>query len=286
MPFKYEDLFGRRSEETRFSYTDTQMMLYNLSIGMGRDPLDDKELPFVFEKPALRVVPTAAAILGGGGASILGGIDINWSKVLHGEQRLQCHRPLPPKADLIGVTRISEIVDKGADKGAIITLAMDVRLASGEALYTMENVMFARGDGGCGGGVSTSASTPHQLPDRAPDLTHVSEIRPDQALLYRLNGDRNPLHAEPAFAAKAGFSKPILHGLCSYGVACRSVLVSVCDYDPAKIKSFDVRFTSPVYPGETLHTDIWVDGGVVSFRSRVPARDITALNNGRCNIGV
>lgn len=283
MSFKYEDLIDRRSDDTPFSYTDTQMMLYNLSIGMGRDPLDENELPFVFEKPALRVVPTAAAILGGGGSNILAGVDMNWSKLLHGEQRLTCHRPLPPAADLIGNTRISEIVDKGADKGAIVTLAMDVRLASGEPLYTMENVIFARGDGGCGG-PSKSASTPHQLPERAPDLVHISEIRPDQALLYRLNGDRNPLHAEPSFAKKAGFPAPILHGLASYGIACRAVMVSVCDFDPARIKRFDVRFTSPVYPGETMHTDIWVDGGTVSFRCRIPARDVIALNNGRCDI--
>lgn len=283
MPFKYDDLIARRADDVRFSYTDTQMLLYNLSVGMGRDPLDDKELPFVFEKPALRVVPTAAAILGGGGANILAGVDFNWAKILHGEQRLTCHRPLPAAADVIGTTWISQIVDKGADKGAIVTLAMEVRLASGEPLYTMENVIFARGDGGCGG-PTKSTSTPHPVPERAPDLVHVSEIRPDQALLYRLNGDRNPLHAEPAFAKKAGFPAPILHGLASYGIACRSVLVSVCNYDPARIKSFDVRFTSPVYPGETLHTDIWVDGNVVSFRSRVPARDVIALNNGRCEI--
>ncbi len=285
MPFKYEDVIDRRFDDVSFNYTDTQMMLYNLSIGMGRDALDEKELPFVFERPSLLVVPTAAAVLGGGGAKILAGVDIDWPKILHGEQRLQCHRPLPPAADLIGSTRIAEIVDKGPDKGAIISLQMDVRLASGEPLYTMENVIFARGDGGCGG-PSKSAATPHQLPEREPDLIHVSEIRADQALLYRLNGDRNPLHAEPAFAKKAGFSKPILHGLCSYGVACRAVLASVCDYNPARIKSFDVRFTSPVYPGETIHTDIWVDGGVVSFRSRVEARNIIALNNGRCDISV
>ena len=285
MPFKYDDLIARRFDDVRFSYSDNQTMLYNLSVGMGRDPLDEKELPFVFELPALRVVPTAAAVLGGGAANILAGIDFDWNKILHGEQRLTCHRPLPAAAEVIGTTWFSEIVDKGADKGAIVTLAMDVRLASGEPLYTMKNVIFARGDGGCGG-PTKSAFTPHQLPDRAPDIIHVSEIRPDQALLYRLNGDRNPLHADPAFAKKAGFPAPILHGLASYGIACRAVLASVCDYNPATIKSFDVRFTSPVYPGETLHTDIWVDGGVVSFRARVAARDVIALNNGRCEISV
>jgi len=283
MPIDYEDLISRRTEDNRFSYADTRMLLYNLSVGMGRDPLDERELPFVFEIPSLRVVPTAASVLGGGGGRLLDGVDINWPLVLHGEQRLQAHRPLPPAADLVGTTRVSEVVDKGADKGAIITLEMDVRLATGEPLYTMENVMFARGNGGFGG-PSRSASVPHRVPEREPDLVHVSDTRADQALLYRLNGDRNPLHAEPGFARKAGFQAPILHGLCTYGVACRAVLASVCDYDPARIKCFNVRFTSPVFPGETIHTDIWRDSDQVSFRCRVEARDAIVLNNGRCDL--
>ncbi len=283
MSFTYDELISRRADDIRFSYTDTQMLLYNLSVGMGRDPGSEQELPFIYETPGLRVVPTAAAVLGGGGANILGSVSIDWTKLLHGEQRLQCHRPLPPKADLIGSSRISEIVDKGADKGAIITLEMDVRLAGGDPLYTMENVIFARGDGGCGG-PQKSTEVPHRIPDRKPDLVHVSETRRDQALLYRLNGDRNPLHVDPTFARKAGFQSPILHGLCSYGIACRAVMASVCEYDPGRIRSFDVRFTSPVYPGETIHTDIWVDGNLVSFRCRAPERDIVLINNGRCEI--
>ncbi|MFV8817904.1 MaoC/PaaZ C-terminal domain-containing protein [Haliea sp. E17] len=283
MPFTYDEIIAKRADDVPFSYTDTQMLLYNLSVGMGRDPYDEQELPFVFEKPALQVLPSAAAVLGGGGASILSSVDIDWNKLLHGEQRLQMHRTIPASAELLGTTRISEVVDKGAAKGAIVTLEMDVRLASGEPLYTMENVIFMRGNGGCGG-PDKSAKTPHTLPERAPDLVHVSETRPDQALLYRLNGDRNPLHAQPAFAERAGFPRPILHGLCSYGIACRAVLASVCAYDPARIRSFDVRFTSPVYPGETIHTDIWVDGDTVSFRCRVEERDIVLINNGRCEL--
>ncbi len=283
MPFTYDEVISRRADDVPFSYTDTQMLLYNLSVGMGRDPYDENELPYVFEQPALKVVPTAAAVLGGGGANLLQGIDIDWNKVLHGEQRLKLHRAIPPAAELLGNSRIAEVVDKGPEKGAILTLQMDVRLADGEPLYTMENVIFMRGNGGCGG-PAKSAATPHVVPEREPDLVHVSETRPDQALLYRLNGDRNPLHAEPAFAARAGFPKPILHGLCSYGIACRAVLASVCDYDPARLRSFDVRFTSPVFPGETIHTDIWVDGNIVSFRCRVAQRDIVLINNGRCEI--
>jgi acyl dehydratase len=285
MPIDYDDLIARRTPERRFSYTDTQVMLYNLSVGMGRDPLDEKELPYVFELPALKAVPTAVTVLGGGGGDggLLAGVDINYFKVLHGEQRITLHRPLPPSAEVVGSSRISEITDKGADKGATIGMMSEVRLASGEPLYTSESVIFARGDGGFGG-PSKSAAVLHEIPARKPDIVHVTETRRDQALLYRLNGDRNPLHAQPEFARRGGFLAPILHGLCSYGIACRAVLASVCDYDPARMKSFDVRFTSPVFPGETISTDIWVDGEVVSFRSRVEARGITSLNNGRCLI--
>jgi acyl dehydratase len=260
------------------------VLLYNLSVGMGRDPLDERELSFVFEQPSLRPVPTAATVLGMGRSSILADVELDWNKVLHGEQRLTVHRPLPPSAQAIGSTRITEVTDKGAEKGATVTVTSDVRLSSGEPLYTTVNVIFARGDGGFGG-PSKSMFTPHAVPDREPDLVHVSETRRDQALLYRLNGDRNPLHALPAFAKRAGYPAPVLHGLCSYGVACRAVLATVCDYDPARIKSFDVRLTSPVFPGENIHTDIWVDGEVISFRSRVETRGIIALNNGRCVIG-
>jgi acyl dehydratase len=283
MPIDYDHLISLRSDEWTFNYTDTQMLLYNLSVGMGRDPYNEMEFPFVFEQPTLRVVPTAATVLGSGSASLLAKVDINWPLVLHGEQRLIVHRVLPPSADLIGTTRISEVTDKGADKGVLITVTTDVRLGTGEPLYTMDNVLFARGNGGVRG-PTRSKTTPHAMPQRKPDLVHVTETRRDQALLYRLNGDRNPLHAVPEFARRAGFPAPILHGLCSYGIACRALLASVCDYDPARIKGFDVRFTSPVFPGETIHTDIWVDREIVSFRSRVQARDVTSLNNGRCVI--
>lgn len=283
MPLDHDKLIGRQGAEERFGYTDTQLLLYNLSIGMGRDPLDPAELPFVFERPALRGVPTFAAVLnGGGGSGLFDGVELDWNKVLHGEQWLTAYRPFPPAAELISTARITELVDKG-EKGAIIRVTRDTKLASGEPLCTTENVIFARADGGFGG-PTTSRFTPHVMPERAPDVVHVSETRADQALLYRLNGDRNPLHAEPSFAERAGFPAPILHGLCSYGIACRAVLAEMCGYDPARMQSFDVRFTAPVFPGETIHTDIWRDGDIVSFRCRVEARGITLLNNGRCQI--
>jgi acyl dehydratase len=283
MPFDYEALMERRLDGLSFGYSDREALLYNLSIGMGRDPYAEAERPFVFEHPELHVVPTFASVLGGGGAQLLDGMDIDWARVVHGEQRLTLHRPLPSAAKLMGATRIAELIDKGAGKGALITVATEVSLASGEPLFTAESVLFARGNGGFGG-PTQSASAPQMLPDRSPDIVHVSETRRDQALLYRLNGDRNPLHADPDFARRVGFPEPILHGLCSYGIACRAVLASVCAYDPARIGQFGVRFSAPVYPGDAIRTDIWVDGDVVSFRCRVEERGVTVLDNGSCRL--
>lgn len=281
MPIVYDEFLARRVEDHRTSYDDTRTLLYNLSVGMGRDPLDEAEFPFIFEQPDFRVVPTAASILGGAGSGVLRPGDLDMTMIVHGEQRLVLHRPLPAAADLVVTSYFSELVDKGKEKGALVTVTNEVRLASGEPLYEADMTMFARGDGGFGG-PRQSRHAPHQLPEREPDMVHVTQIRPDQAALYRLNGDRNPLHIEPGFAKRAGFPRPILHGLCSYGLACRAILASVCDYDPARIAQFDVRFSSPVYPGEMLQTEIWIDGEVISYRCRVADREVIVLNNGRC----
>jgi len=281
MSLDYDDLMSRRNDGWTSSYTDNDLLLYNLSVGMGRDPLDEQELRYIFEVPELRGVPSAGIVIGSGGGSLYDNAGINWTGVVHGEQRLTMHRPLPPAADLTGSSWISEVVDKGAEKGALIAVTTETRLAGGEPLYTTESVIFARRNGGFGG-PRDQAKAPHRLPEREPDLVHTTETRLDQAALYRLTGDRTHLHIDPGFASRAGFPRPILHGLCSYGIACRALLASVCDYDPAKIRQFDVRFSAPVFPGETIHTDIWVDGATVSFRCRVAERDLVVLTNGLC----
>ena len=279
---KYEDALTQKLTGVKASYSDTETMLYAYSIGMGRDPLDKTELPFVFElgEEPLRTVPTMAAVLGRG--NITAGLKLDYTLVLHGEQRLTVHRPLPPKANLVSDSRVVEVLDKGAGKGALVYTETVLRIeGESEPLMTLGGTIFARGDGGFGG---PSGPTPpvHPIPEREPDHRHVIETRPDQALIYRLNGDRNPLHADPELAKRAGFPVPILHGLCSYAIACRAVLASVCGNDPTKIASFDVRFTSPVYPGETIETEIWIDGDVVSFRCKVIERGVTSINNGKC----
>ena len=281
MAINYERLMALKRDGDRFRYTDRETMLYALGVGMGRDPLNEDELPYVFEKSALKTVPSMASVLAR--VPLLKDCGYDYSKVLHGEQRLTLHLPLPQEGELIADSRVTEAYDKGAGKGAVIHTETKVRLADGTPLFTQHSTTFARGDGGFGGPAG-SGSAPHAVPERKPDQTVTLETRKDQALLYRLNGDRNPLHADPALAKKVGFPAPILHGLCTYGTACRAILQSVAKYDHTKIAGFDVRFSSPVYPGESIATDLWLDGKTVSFRCRVPERDVTVINNGKCTL--
>jgi acyl dehydratase len=269
--------------DMRFAYGERETMLYALSIGMGRDPLDLRELPFVYEGDALQAVPTMAVVLASTGIIRKTGVD--FTKVLHGEQRLTLHRRLPVAGELVANSRVAAVYDKGAGKGAVLLLETTARSAADNApLFTFVMTIMARGDGGFGG-PQGSGPEPHQLPDRPPDHIEAFTTRPEAALLYRLNGDRNPLHADPKAASRAGFERPILHGLATYGIACRALLRTACDYDAGRVRAFDARFSAPVYPGDEIVTDIWRDRDVVSFRCRVPGRDAIVLNNGRCLLG-
>jgi len=281
MALNYDHLMSLKREGERFRYSDRETMLYALGIGLGRDPLAADELAYVFEQPALKTVPTMASVLAR--IPLLRDSGYDYSKVLHGEQRLTLHRPLPPAGELVASARVTAAYDKGVGKGAVIYTQTEVCSAEGgDLMFTLGATTFARGDGGFGGPAG-SAPAPHALPERRPDAVETLETRPDQALLYRLSGDRNPLHADPALARRVGFRAPILHGLCTYGIACHAILRSVLGYDHARVAGFDVRFSSPVYPGESISTDIWVDGRTVSFRCRVPEReDVVVINNGRC----
>jgi acyl dehydratase len=205
--------------------------------------------------------------------------------LVHGEQRLQLHRPLPEAADVVCNERVAAAIDKGASRGALILLEKTIyEKHSGDLLATLGATLFARGDGGFGG-PKNGAPLPHRLPERTPDATVELATRPDQALLYALSGDRNPLHRDPQIAKLAGFERPILHGLCTYGIACRAVTAAMCDYDATRIAGFDARFSAPVFPGETVVTEMWRDGAVVSFRARVKERGALVLNNGKCTLG-
>ncbi|MBH1965168.1 MAG: MaoC family dehydratase N-terminal domain-containing protein [Comamonadaceae bacterium] len=282
MPTTYEKLKALRVDDMSFSYQPKDVMLYALGVGMGRDPLDAQELKFVFEKKPPKVVPTLACVVSRTNLLLNAGLDR--TKIVHGEQALTLYRPLPATAKLLASSYVSSVHDKGEGKGVLVYVDTEVKDAdTGDALYALRQGIFARGDGGMGGDPG-SAPVPHAVPTRAPDLVTAFDTRADQALLYRLNGDMNPLHADPELAVRVGFKAPILHGLCTYGIACREILSKVCHYDPAAIDQFNVRFTSPVYPGERITTQAWVDGDVVSFRCSVEARDKVVLDNGLCRL--
>ena len=283
MAIKYDELMQTRVQGLKASYGDRETMLYALGIGFGRDPLNSAELPFVYEN-RLTAVPTMATVIGWGASGVMSKSGINYLMVVHGEQRLTLHKPLPSAVDVVMDERVVGVWDKGEGKGAIVVTERTISQAvGGERLCTLMSTIFARGDGGFGG-PKDGAPAPHALPERAPDVVHACDIRPDQALLYALSGDRNPLHRDPDIAKMAGFPRPILHGLCTYGTACRAVLTAMCNYDAAGITGFDVRFSSPVFPGETIVTEMWRDGAVISFRAKVKERDVVVLNNGKCTL--
>ncbi len=282
MALNYDKLMGLKRSGDRFSYTDRETMLYAIGIGMSRDPYDEAELAYTFERQKLKTVASMATVLQR--VPLLKDCGYDYTKVVHGEQRLTLHRPLEPEGEILVDSRVTEAYDKGPGKGAVIYTELAARSATDNApLYTLLSTTFARGDGGFGG-PNGQGPSPHEIPSRKPDLTAAAETRLDQALLYRLNGDRNPLHADPELAKRVGFPVPILHGLCTYGTACRTILKEVAKYDHTRIRGFDVRFSSPVYPGETILTDMWIDGPVVSFRCRLKERDVTVINNGKCTL--
>ena len=254
--------------------------LYNFSIGLGQDPMDTAQLDFVYE-PRLRAMPSMAVVLGYPGFWIRDpGTGVDWVKVVHGEQSLILHQPLPVEGELIGISRVTGIVDRGAGKGAMVYSSREVRDAAGTLLATLEMTTFARGDGGYGGPAGP-VKAPHPEPEGAPDITVDLPTRPEAAIVYRLNGDFNPLHIDPDIARAAGFERPILHGLCTFGVVCHALMRTLCDYDPARFGRMDLRFSSPVYPGETIRTEIWRQPGGAAFRARVVERDKVVVSNGR-----
>nr|WP_060986551.1 MaoC/PaaZ C-terminal domain-containing protein [uncultured Acidovorax sp.] len=284
MAINYDKLMAWPFEDVRHRYTQRDTMLYALGIGLGADPTDEAELRFVYEKN-LVALPTLPVVLGYPGMWLKDpATGIDWVRLVHGEQGLRLHRPVPPEGEVIGRTRVTGIVDKGPGKGALIYTERTVLDAnSGELLATLTSTTFCRADGGFGGPAGPVKAV-HELPERASDHGVDFATQPRAALVYRLSGDYNPLHAEPAVARAAGFERPILHGLATYGIAGWAITQSVCDGDPAAVQSIDVRFSAPVYPGETIRTEIWIEGKVVSFRARAVERDIVVLNNGRAEL--
>ncbi len=269
--------------EVEQSFTQKDTILYALSIGLGQDPLDEQQLRYLDHHRALQAVPSYAVVLGFPGFWI-GNPDtgVDPRAALHGEQEIALHRPLPVSGRIVGRTRITSLIDKGPGRGALLYSERQILDAeSGALLATTTMSHFLRGYGGFGG-ADGPVRPVHAVPVTLPDLTIELPTRPEQALLYRLNGDDNPLHADPKRAAEAGFARPILHGLCTFGVICHAILRGLLDYDATRLKAMKLRFSAPVYPGETIAVDVWRDG---SFQARVPERGVLVATNGLATTG-
>ena len=273
------------------AYTEKDTILYALGVGLGMDPLDERQLRFVCEEN-LVAMPTQAVVLGFPGFwAKHPDSTIDWVRLLLGAHSLRIHRPLQPRGVVIAHNAVTRVIDKGAGKGAaVVTERQLLENGSGELLAALEQLSFCRGDGGysmpgaahpAGQPSDPPLPDPPAVPDGAPDLICDLATRPEAALLYRLSGDLNPLHADPQIAAAAGFPRPILHGLATYGVACHAILRSCCDYRPERLTALSARFASPVYPGETIRTEIWHREGHALFRARVVERDVVVLGSGR-----
>ena len=277
-----------RSAEIRHPYSTRDTILYALGVGAPSDPFDARQLRLVYEKELI-ALPTMASVLASPGAWMREEreLGIDFLKMVHGEQSVQIHAPLPSAGILIGQSRVVRLVDKGEGKGAVMHVEKELRdERTRELVATCEQVLFLRGDGGfsrSGGGDEAAPSLP-AAPDREPDRVIELPTRRDQAILYRLSGDLNPLHIDHAVATKAGFQRPILHGLATYGFACRALVEAYCDCDAARLRAIRARMSAPVYPGDIIRLECWAAGDSIAFRARVAERDATVLTHGWATI--
>ncbi|HWO61189.1 MAG TPA: MaoC/PaaZ C-terminal domain-containing protein [Umezawaea sp.] len=268
MPIDPTTAVGAELPETKFSWTSSDVLLYHLALGAGPD-----DLRYTYERD-LHVLPTFGVVAATLRATepptvSFPGIDVDLARVLHGTQEITVHRPLPVRGEAVLRTRVADVFDKGT--AAVIVQESTAVDTDGTALFTTRSSIFARGEGGFGG--SRGPSTRVEVPDRAPDAVLDTPTLPQQALLYRLCGDRNPLHADPEFARLAGFDAPILHGLCTYGVVCKAVVDALLDGRVDRVTSFAARFTGVVYPGETLRTRVWRGGDRFVLTTTAADRD-------------
>lgn len=280
MPIDLDIALGAELAPSEFSWSSSDIQLYHLALGAGSDPMDPRELRYLTDDTP-QVLPTFANV-----AETFHdtdppkvefpGIDIELSKVLHGSEAVIVPAPIPPSGTGIAVKRFTEIWDKG--KAAVICSETTVKAPDGTLLWTEKRSIFARGEGGFGGERGPSTTT--ETPQRAPDFELAIPVSPQQALLYRMCGDRNPLHSDPEFAAAAGFPKPILHGLCTYGMTAKAMTDLLLDGDTSRVGSYGARFAGVVFPGETLRVSIWKDGDGFSALVTAPSRDDAVVLSG------
>ena len=277
MPVDPSKALGYELGEGQYTYTKDQVILYHLGVGAGNPATDPNELEYTYEKnlkvlPSFGVIPTFASM---GGLGNVEGLEFNFAMLLHGEQDLQIHQPIPPEATITNKAKIAEIWDKG--KAALVVLQVDTTDEAGKPLFTNRFSLFLRGEGGFGGEPGPKAG--NEAPDREPDGTIEVSSLPQQALIYRLSGDKNPLHADPEFAKMGGFDTPIIHGLCSYGVVCKAIVDHVLGGDVTKVARYSARFAGVGFPGETYLVSYWKEGDKILIAAKSKERDAKIISN-------
>lgn len=277
MPIDLAKALGAEIPIAANGWTRDQVILYHLGVGAGNPPTDPAELAWCYEGklkvlPSFGVIPAFAVLAGLGKVP---GVSFNPMMLLHGEQDLEIHGPIPVEASVTHKARVAALHDKG--KAAVAVLEVETRDASDALLFSNRFSIFMRGEGGFGGESGPKTSDPP--PDREPDLVVESPTLPQQALLYRLSGDKNPLHADPGFAKLGGFDRPILHGLCTFGVACKAAVDRALGGDPGRVARYRVRFAGVVFPGETIVTRIWREDGRLALEARTKERGEVVLSN-------
>ena len=286
MPIDRNAVTGKEFEATRFEWTEKDVILYalGLGVGVGESPTDSAVLQYTYENyetglkviPTFGVVPTFSCLTGAIG---IPGFDVNPMMILHGEQYLEVlANEVPTRAQVINTARITQVYDKG--KGALVIIEAITKTQAGEPIFRNEYSVFIRGEGGFGG--ESGPPPGNEPPARGPDAAVAHQTLPHQAILYRLSGDYNPLHIDPQMAAIAGFDRPILHGLCTFGSVARAVIQAMCNNDPRRFRSIKARFAAPVFPGETIVTDMWKESATeIIVRARVAQRDVEVVKNAR-----
>jgi acyl dehydratase len=277
-------MLGRRAESQTYQWIDREYLLYALALGLGGDPQCGPALSFVYEEH-LRVVPTFPTVLAWVAEPTFASLGAHPDFALHAGQSIELHRVLGRPETVTVSGRVEAVHDKGCERGALIVMRQEVvRASDGAPIATLLTSCFARDAGGCGSAGEPPAA-PRTMPDRPPDHRVIYDVHNAAALLYRLTGDRNPLHADPKAAQAAGFERPILHGLCSFGMTCRAMLECIAEWRPERIISHSARFSAPVYPGDRLEVSLWREGREVCFEARVVERRAVVITGGRALLG-
>jgi acyl dehydratase len=282
MPIDVASVVGAELPATVSSWSVDDVILYHLGLGAGAKPTDPGELEYCYEAnlkvlPSFGVVPVFGTLMG---IMTVPGMQVNPMMILHGEQDLEIHKPIPTSAEAKHTAHITDVFDR--QKGASVVVEAKTTDASGAPLFTNRFSAYVRGEGGFGG--ERGPRPGNVPPEREPDHVVSSPTMPQQALLYRLSGDKNPLHADPNMAALGGFDRPILHGLCSFGIACKAAVDAALGGDVTKVTRYQARFSGVVFPGEAIETSMWREGDHVILRAVAKEREAPVLSNAALTI--